>query len=1019
MAIKIKNLRISPYTDKNELKVIFGDEMHLTFEIPHVVGESYLCALDNERVLYPINRPVCAYTNVFTRDEGEVSFTLKLTTSKLRDFVSSIKKPMPVWLQIVREVNGKYETVLLDDILAIPSVIDGNMTVYEGDSFKELLDGKMDVPEAEGTAGQVLTLDADGHYSWQDAQGGEENVQSDWDCSDSESAAFILNKPNLATVATSGSYNDLTDKPVVPEQVQSDWDESDSSATDYIKNKPTLFSGDYNDLSNKPNLATVATSGDYNDLTNKPIITAPVNADWDESDSSDLAYILNKPNLATVATSGSYNDLSNKPVIPTQYDWLCLTANEANSTVYIYKYTNNFDLEYSTNGTTWSAYTWEGTTGQTITLANAGDKVYWRGDNADTCDGGISNLYVQFRMSGSIKATGNVMSLLSKTCSKTEIPKFCFYQLFRGCSALTSANIFGRVKVLSGCGRIFQQCTSLTSIEIPTEVIADHMDMMASAFNGCSSLSRVKVGFHAWFSGTAWLKNVAATGTFICPSDLDCSTRSTSRVPEGWTVERTSAPQADWSESDTSDPSYILNKPTIPAAQVQSDWDESDSSDVSFIKNKPDLAVDENDYLCFTALAANSTISMQRSKSRSGDNPEDKDIEYSTDKKTWSQYQWDNQWNVQASIPTDSGTVITLANVGDKVWFRGNNARWNYQAQIGIGAYIAYKFYFAMSGTIGASGDVVYLASKKGDVKKAINLSNLFQNCTSLVTPPKLGFTELLEDCYNSLFLNCTNLNEVPELKAIKMEKSCYYALFSGCASLQYPPVLASVQLAENCYGYLFKNCTSLKLAPELPASNLVSQCYNRIFEGCTLIDHIKVGFSDWAITGSVESSYKTYNWLSNVSATGVFECPAMLDTSTRDASHIPSGWSVVWTTSVQSDWDESNSTEASYVLNKGISTEVAVSDSAYTVNAGTTVPVITVASALTLSADTVASGKVGYAEVVLDIASAATVTAGSNITFVDTLEAGKRNICVVRWSGGLAKLYVTIVEDLDTSSSI
>ena len=32
------------------------------------------------------------------------------------------------------------------------------------------------------------------------------------------------------------------------------------------------FSGDYNDLTNKPDLATVATTGDYDDLTNKPTI---------------------------------------------------------------------------------------------------------------------------------------------------------------------------------------------------------------------------------------------------------------------------------------------------------------------------------------------------------------------------------------------------------------------------------------------------------------------------------------------------------------------------------------------------------------------------------------------------------------------------------------------------------------------------------------------------------------------------------------------------------------------------
>ena len=63
-------------------------------------------------------------------------------------------------------------------------------------------------------------------------------------------------------------------------------------------------------------LATVATSGSYNDLRNKPTIpAAQVNSDWDAN--SGVAQILNKPTLATVATSGSYNDLSNKPTIPT------------------------------------------------------------------------------------------------------------------------------------------------------------------------------------------------------------------------------------------------------------------------------------------------------------------------------------------------------------------------------------------------------------------------------------------------------------------------------------------------------------------------------------------------------------------------------------------------------------------------------------------------------------------------------------------------------------------------------
>ena len=48
------------------------------------------------------------------------------------------------------------------------------------------------------------------------ASGAEVNVQSNWTQSDNTQDDFIKNKPNLATVATSGSYNDLTDKPTIP-----------------------------------------------------------------------------------------------------------------------------------------------------------------------------------------------------------------------------------------------------------------------------------------------------------------------------------------------------------------------------------------------------------------------------------------------------------------------------------------------------------------------------------------------------------------------------------------------------------------------------------------------------------------------------------------------------------------------------------------------------------------------------------------------------------------------------------
>ena len=46
------------------------------------------------------------------------------------------------------------------------------------------------------------------------AAGAEVNVNADWNATKGD--ALILNKPTLSTVATSGSYNDLTEKPTIP-----------------------------------------------------------------------------------------------------------------------------------------------------------------------------------------------------------------------------------------------------------------------------------------------------------------------------------------------------------------------------------------------------------------------------------------------------------------------------------------------------------------------------------------------------------------------------------------------------------------------------------------------------------------------------------------------------------------------------------------------------------------------------------------------------------------------------------
>jgi hypothetical protein len=86
----------------------------------------------------------------------------------------------------------------------------------------------------------------------------------------------------------SGDYNDLTNKPSL-------FDGNYNTLT----NLPSLFNGDYANLSNKPSLF----DGDYNTLSNKPSLF-----------DGDYANLTNKPSLF----NGDYTTLTNKPTIPNQ-----------------------------------------------------------------------------------------------------------------------------------------------------------------------------------------------------------------------------------------------------------------------------------------------------------------------------------------------------------------------------------------------------------------------------------------------------------------------------------------------------------------------------------------------------------------------------------------------------------------------------------------------------------------------------------------------------------------------------
>lgn len=363
----------------------------------------------------------------------------------------------------------------------------------------------------------------------------------------------------------------------------------------------------------------------------KGSIPAPqVQSDWEESDSSDVSYILHKP------------------IIPEDaIDYLCFTAVQSNSTIRLDKVgsPSAVSLEYSTDKINWTAYTWSGNTGATITLATLYSRVWFRGDNATFSYYNNTKAY-NFVMSGKIYASGNIMSLVDKTCSKLSTPSYAFGFLFKDCTSLytpprlpalslTASYIYmfqnctslmyapdlpaitvngsAYAYMFAGCTSLtrmpkmasqvyfsgsmthygmFNGCTALQEVEFPYDSVPSTPSgntNLQEMFKDCSSLKRVKVRFTD-FNNTQlknWLSGVSATGVFECPSALSATTRDASHIPAGWTVVRTDAPWSDWNQTDTTEASYIRNKPTIPDPQVQADWDESDSSNPSCILNKP------------------------------------------------------------------------------------------------------------------------------------------------------------------------------------------------------------------------------------------------------------------------------------------------------------------------------------------------------------------------------------------------------------------------------------------------
>lgn len=154
-------------------------------------------------------------------------------------------------------------------------------------------------------------------------------AQSDWAQTNPSAQDYIKNKPTFATVATTGDYADLTNAPVIP-TVPTNVSEfvNDANYQDATQ-VATAINTELADYTPSASLATVATTGDYNDLSNLPVIpegsvlypTTGAHTDGamtQKATTDALSLKADSADLSVVATTGNYNDLDDKYVFTLQ-----------------------------------------------------------------------------------------------------------------------------------------------------------------------------------------------------------------------------------------------------------------------------------------------------------------------------------------------------------------------------------------------------------------------------------------------------------------------------------------------------------------------------------------------------------------------------------------------------------------------------------------------------------------------------------------------------------------------------
>ena len=611
-----------------------------------------------------------------------------------------------------------------------------------------------------------------------------------------------------------------------------------------------------------------------------------------------------------------------QPVPMPDTDYLCFTST-GDSTVAMKqegtpKTTKDKVIRYKLNDGKWLKWNLSA-----ISLSD-GDKMYIKSDDdIPLCEyDSITSIYKHFIMTGSIAASGNIMSLLNFS---TKLTDNAFGNLFLRCTALTTAPDLPATKLTDSCyAGMFMDCTSLTQApKLPATFVPNSgYELM---FNGCTSLLKAPalpatIASYSCYAGMFGGCTSLTTAPELPATDLMYGANCYKSMFYGCTS-LVNAPElpattlaASCYEEMFSGCTSLVNAPTIlPATTLYNGCYKSMFVGCKLLVKAPELPATELEKNCYNRMfygclklnyvkALFNTIKDTSCLSDWLHNVSSTGTFIKSKDATWTDAGIPARWAVvvEGSAIPDPGPAdedyLCFTSTGDStvsirqkgtptdiskskvLLYKVNNGEWstlglvsNIYLHDGDKAYIKsddikpmaetsqiYK-YFVMTGSIAASGNVMSL----------IAFSDTMPN-----------------DCFSNLFIDCTSLTTSPELPATTLSKGCYSNMFEGCTSLTQAPALPATTLAESCYHSMFIDCTSLTIAPALPATTLAPYCYSQMFIRCSNLNYVKALFTDMSAKNCV------WGWLRNVSTVGTFVKNSAATWNILDAG-IPSGWTV------------------------------------------------------------------------------------------------------------------------------